>query len=82
MQALTGGAFDPSLGAWTGGPEPGQPSRRGSLEIDPGAFVVTVREGPAGLDLGAIGKGFALEGAEEGSGHSGAFKKGLLRRGL
>jgi thiamine biosynthesis lipoprotein len=68
MQELTGGAFDPSLGGQMdvhrGVPpaekEPAVPLR-GRLVMDPDRFTVGVVDGPVALDLGAIGKGFALD---------------------
>lgn len=58
LQALTGGAFDPALG---GGPqwEPGQ------LALDAQALDAICVSGRVQLDLGAIGKGFALDCAAE-----------------
>jgi len=50
MTALTGGAFDPTLGLATG-----------RLLLDPEGLAVQVLDGPVSLDLGAIGKGFALD---------------------
>ncbi len=68
MQALTGGAFDPGLGEQMDArrgdaPAAGAPvsSARGRLLMDPGNFTVRLQDGPVALDLGAIGKGFALD---------------------
>jgi FAD:protein FMN transferase len=47
---LTGGAFDASLG-----------SGLESLELEPEEFTVRAREGGARLDLGGIGKGYAVD---------------------
>lgn len=61
MHSLTGGAFDPTLGRHTGEDAPASGEPKGRLELDPDAFMVTVRDAPVSLDLGAIGKGFALD---------------------
>ena len=64
MQALTGGAFDPGLGAQMDvqrGQGPAGDVPRGRLLMDPEGFSVSVRDGTVALDLGAIGKGFALD---------------------
>jgi thiamine biosynthesis lipoprotein len=53
LQELTRGAFDPALG------EPG--AARGRLLLDREALLVGREGGPVSLDLGAIGKGFALD---------------------
>ena len=68
MQELTGGAFDPGLGAQMdlqrdAALAPSGPglARRGRLLMDADRFMVSVVEGPVVLDLGAIGKGFTLD---------------------
>ena len=68
MQVLTGGAFDPGLGEQmdahrgelpvAGAPVP---SPGGRLLMDSENFTVCTQDGPVALDLGAIGKGFALD---------------------
>ena len=58
LQALTRGAFDPGLGGAKGA-APGQ------LLIDRESLLVSLDGGAAALDLGAIGKGFALDLAAE-----------------
>jgi thiamine biosynthesis lipoprotein len=62
LHNLSGGAFDPALAgpldAWRGSAAVGP---RGRLVLDPTAFTVRVLDAPVGLDLGAIGKGFALD---------------------
>jgi thiamine biosynthesis lipoprotein len=57
---LTRGAFDPGLGAWTlPGTEP--PPGRGQIVLDSASCRVKRVGGPVSLDLGAIGKGYALD---------------------
>jgi len=56
-QAITGGAFDPALGPYT--------EKRGQLLMDENSFLVGVEGGMISLDLGAIGKGYALDLAAE-----------------
>jgi FAD:protein FMN transferase len=69
ISALTGGAFHPALGAamdrlrdeaapWLPDDSSAEPGR---LEIDRDALVVTRSGGRVDLDLGGIGKGFALD---------------------
>jgi thiamine biosynthesis lipoprotein len=50
MHALTGGAFDVSIGSGLDG-----------LELIPDEFTVHARRGGVRLDLGGIGKGFAID---------------------
>jgi len=50
VSGLTGGAFDPSIG-----------SGLQRLELAPDEFTVHAREGGARLDLGGIGKGYAVD---------------------
>ena len=50
VYGLTGGAFDVSIG-----------SGLERLELDPDEFAVHAREGGARLDLGGIGKGYAVD---------------------
>lgn len=47
---LTGGAFDISIGTGLG-----------SLELDPGEFLVRATKGGVQVDLGGIGKGYAID---------------------
>lgn len=66
VHELTGGAFDPTLGAELdrrrgAGPALGQDGPRGRLLLDPTTRVAQVLDGAVALDLGAIGKGFALD---------------------
>jgi len=68
MQQVTGGAFDPGMGAEMDTcratlPSKNAPPRqdRGRLLMDPENFSVRVEGGSVALDLGAIGKGFALD---------------------
>jgi len=68
MQELTGGAFDPGLGACmdrmrmdTVTDPPDSNPGRGQLALHAETFSVFCEKGPVDLDLGAIGKGFALD---------------------
>jgi len=68
MQQMTGGAFDPGLGAQMDrargetqmlAKEGNGP--RGQLTLDPENFTARCVHAPVNLDLGAIGKGFTLD---------------------
>lgn len=63
LSALTGGAFDPTLGHEIDQLRSGTalPTTRGRLLLDAEGLAVQVLDGPVSLDLGAIGKGFALD---------------------
>jgi len=66
LAAETGGAFDPALGHLEPPPglEPGV-TERGRLLLDAVEPVAFCEGGPVHLDLGAIGKGYALDLAAE-----------------
>jgi FAD:protein FMN transferase len=68
MRQMTGGAFDPGLGAQmdrargeTQMPAKEADGTRGQLILDPENFTARCIGGPVNLDLGAIGKGFTLD---------------------
>jgi FAD:protein FMN transferase len=66
IHRLTGGAFDPTLGSALDrlrgqGPAVDAESPRGRLELDPDRRLARSIEHPVFLDLGGIGKGFALD---------------------
>lgn len=67
LQAETGGAFNPTIGKiithWKDETESGIDSqeRIGSLLLDTESFTVSLMNNPISIDLGGIGKGFALD---------------------
>ncbi len=63
LSALTGGAFDPALGHLRAAPgiAADESTPRGRLLLDPQQPFASAEGGPVHLDLGAIGKGFALD---------------------
>ena len=68
MSELTGGAFDPALGTAMDRLREGDaptPAERGTLLLEPTLRRVACKGGNVVLDLGAIGKGFALDSAKE-----------------
>ncbi|MCS6242330.1 MAG: FAD:protein FMN transferase [Opitutus sp.] len=67
LATATGGAFDPALGHLrpAHGVVANASTPRGRLLLDPEAGRVTCEGGPVHLDLGAIGKGYALDRAAE-----------------
>lgn len=54
----TGRAFDPAYGSE---PEPGLPGGGPAFTLDPAAHALTSRSARLRLDLGAVGKGYALD---------------------
>jgi thiamine biosynthesis lipoprotein len=65
--AATGGAFDPALGHLKPAPgfTPAPDAPRGRLVLDPVQPLATAQGGSVHLDLGALGKGYALDVAAE-----------------
>jgi thiamine biosynthesis lipoprotein len=68
VHQATGGAFDPTLGAALDrsrgcGPALGESGPRGRLLLDAESTVVQAVGGRVPLDLGAVGKGFAVDAA-------------------
>jgi thiamine biosynthesis lipoprotein len=65
LHGVTCGAFDPALGHWNNHVDApaGETPARGRLVLFPGDTTVQCEGGPVLLDLGAIGKGFALDQA-------------------
>jgi FAD:protein FMN transferase len=63
LNESTGGAFDPALGHWRepDSVTPGAPGPRGRLTLYPEGFTVVCDGGCVRPDLGAIGKGYALD---------------------
>jgi thiamine biosynthesis lipoprotein len=66
VHSLTGGAFDPTLGdhldVLRGRIQYAiAPDSRGRIELDPAASTARVLHAPVTPDLGAIGKGYALD---------------------
>lgn len=67
LSTLTGGAFDPALGRLRAAPgvSADETTPRGRLLLDPQQPLASAEGGPVHLDLGAIGKGFALDRAAD-----------------
>jgi len=63
MWRLTGGAFDPTAGSADGGESAGKGMKRIALDDD--AMTATRMDAGVRLDLGGIGKGYALDRAAE-----------------